>query len=63
MEKMDMAEKVPVRRISSQTKAEDKAIKQEGYDILYKAEIDMYTKAQARRQHEQNIFSDLPATL
>jgi hypothetical protein len=28
--------------------ADDKATEQEGYDILYKAEIDMYTK----RKHE-----------
>jgi hypothetical protein len=45
---MDMSVKIPTRKISSQTDAEDKAVEQEGYDILFKAEVDMYTK----RKHE-----------
>jgi RecA/RadA recombinase len=48
MEKMDMATNMPTRRISQETNADNKAVKQEGFDILYKAEIDMYTK----RKHE-----------
>jgi hypothetical protein len=48
MEKTDMTTKIPVRKISGVSKADDKATEQEGYDILYKAEIDMYTK----RKHE-----------
>jgi hypothetical protein len=48
MERIDMTTKIPVRRMSGASKADDKATEQEGYDILYKAEIDMYTK----RKHE-----------
>jgi hypothetical protein len=48
MEKMDMMTKVPVRKISGATNADNRATEQEGYGILYKAEIDMYTK----RKHE-----------
>jgi hypothetical protein len=48
MEKIDMMTKIPVRKISGASKADNKATEQEGYDILYKAEIDMYTK----RKHE-----------
>jgi hypothetical protein len=49
MEKIDMTTtKIPVRKISGASAADDKATEQEGYDILYKAEIDMYTK----RKHE-----------
>jgi hypothetical protein len=48
MEMIDMTTKIPVRKISGASKADDKATEQEGYDILYNAEIDMYTK----RKHE-----------
>jgi hypothetical protein len=48
MEKMDLTTKIPIRRISGVSGADEKATEQEGYDILYKAEIDMYTK----RKHE-----------
>jgi hypothetical protein len=48
MERIGMTAKIPVRKISGASKADDKATEQEGYDILYKAEIDMYTK----RKHE-----------
>jgi hypothetical protein len=43
MEKIDMITKIPVRKVSGASAADDKATEQEGYDILYKAEIDMYT--------------------
>jgi hypothetical protein len=36
---------MPRRRISQETDANDKAIEQEGLNILYKAEIDMYKEA------------------
>jgi hypothetical protein len=48
MEKINMTTKIPVRKTSGASKADDKATEQEGYDILHKAEIDMYTK----RNHE-----------
>jgi hypothetical protein len=48
MEKMDMTTKIPKRKISGASVADDKATEQEGFDILYKAEVDMYTK----RKHE-----------
>jgi hypothetical protein len=48
MEKIDISTKIPVRKISGASKADDEATEQEGYDILYKAEIDMHTK----RKHE-----------
>jgi hypothetical protein len=47
MERIDMTAKIPVQKIS-EASADDKATEQEGYDILYKAEIDMYMK----RKHE-----------
>jgi hypothetical protein len=48
MERINMTLKIPLRRLSGATNADDRATEQEGYDILYKAEIDMYTK----RKHE-----------
>jgi hypothetical protein len=36
MEKIDMMTKIPVRKISGASKADDKATEQEGYDILYR---------------------------
>jgi hypothetical protein len=65
MERIDMTTKIPVRKISGASKADDKATDQEGYDILYKAEIRhvFEEKTQTRRQYEQDIFSDIHATL
>jgi hypothetical protein len=54
MEKMDMSAKILTRRISSQVNAGDKAIEQEGYDILCKAEIDMYTKRKHKLEDNMN---------
>jgi hypothetical protein len=48
MEKINMTTKIPGRKISGASAADNKATEQEGSDILYKAEIDMYTK----RKHE-----------
>jgi hypothetical protein len=48
MDRIDMTSKIPIRRISGATNADDRVTEQEGYDIMYKAEIDMYTK----RKHE-----------
>jgi hypothetical protein len=48
MDRIDMTSKIPVRRLSRATDADDRATEQEGYDIPYKAEINMYTK----RKHE-----------
>jgi hypothetical protein len=47
MEKINMTKNMPTRKISQQTGG-DKATEQEGSDMLYKAEIDIYTK----RKHE-----------
>jgi hypothetical protein len=41
MDRIDMTLKIPVRRLSGATNADDRATEQEGYDILYKAEIDI----------------------
>jgi hypothetical protein len=48
MDRIDMTSKIPVRRLLGATNADDRATEQEGYDILYNAEIGMYTK----RKHE-----------
>jgi hypothetical protein len=48
MERINMTAKIPVRKLSRALNADDKTTEQEGYDILYKAEIDMYTM----RKHE-----------
>jgi hypothetical protein len=47
MEKIDMTKNMPTRKISRAT-GTDKAMEQEGYNMLYKAEIDINTK----RKHE-----------
>jgi hypothetical protein len=47
MQKIDMTKNMPTRRLSQETGA-DKVMEQEGFDMLYKAEIDIYTK----RKHE-----------
>jgi hypothetical protein len=47
MQKIDMTKNMPTRKISRAT-GTDKDLEQEGFDMLYKAEIDIYTK----RKHE-----------
>jgi hypothetical protein len=47
MQKIDMTKNMPTRKLSRAT-GTDKAMEQEGYDMLYKEEIDIYTK----REHE-----------
>jgi hypothetical protein len=47
MQKIDMTKNMPTRKISRAT-GTDKDLEQEGFDTLYKAEIDIYTK----RKHE-----------
>jgi hypothetical protein len=47
MEKIDMTKNMPTRKISRET-GTDKGMEQEGFDMLYKVEIDIYTK----RKHE-----------
>jgi hypothetical protein len=49
-----MTTKIPVRKISGASKADDKATEQEGYIILYKAEIDMYTKRKHKLEDNMN---------
>jgi hypothetical protein len=41
MDRINMTSKKPIRRLSGATNADDRTTEQEGYDILYKAEIDM----------------------
>jgi hypothetical protein len=53
MERIDMTTNIPVRKISWAV-AGDKATEQEGYDILYKAEIDMYTKRKHKLEDKMN---------
>jgi hypothetical protein len=53
MERINMTTKIPVRKISGASKADDKAT-EEGYDILYKAEIDMYTKRKHKLEDNMN---------
>jgi hypothetical protein len=52
MEKIDMKKNMPTRKISKETGI-DKATKQEGFNMLYKAEIDIYTKR--KREFEDNM--------
>jgi hypothetical protein len=59
MVKIDMMIKIPVRKISGVSKANDKATEQEGYDILYKAEIDMYTKGKHELEDNMNKMYSL----
>jgi hypothetical protein len=47
MEKIDMTKNMPIRKLSQDTGA-DKILEQEGFDMLFKAEINIYTK----RKHE-----------
>jgi hypothetical protein len=37
MDRINMTSKIPIRRLSGATNADDRATEQEGYDILYKA--------------------------
>jgi hypothetical protein len=54
MDRINMLSKIPVRRLSRATDADDRATEQEGYDILYKAEIDMYTKRKHKLEDTMN---------
>jgi hypothetical protein len=47
MQKIDMTKNMPTRKISRAT-GTDKDMEQEGFDMLYKAEINIY----AKRKHE-----------
>jgi hypothetical protein len=53
MEKIDMTRNMPTRKISRAT-GTDKAMEQEGYDMLYKAEIDIYTKRKHKFEDNMN---------
>jgi hypothetical protein len=53
MEKIDMTKNMPTRKLS-RAKGTDKAMEQEGYNILYKAEIDIYTKRQHKFEDNMN---------
>jgi hypothetical protein len=59
MDRIDMTSKIPIRRISGATNADDRATEQEGYDILYKAEIDMYTKRKHKLEDNMNKMYSL----
>jgi hypothetical protein len=54
MDRIDMTSKIPIRRISGTTNADERVTEQEGYDILYKAEIDMYTKRKHKLEDNMN---------
>jgi hypothetical protein len=53
MEKIDMTRNMPTRKISRAT-GTDKAMEQEGYDMLYKAEINIYTKRKYEFEDNMN---------
>jgi hypothetical protein len=53
VEKIDMTKNMPTRKISRAT-GTDKAMEQEGYDMLYKAEIDIYTKRKHKFEDNMN---------
>jgi hypothetical protein len=53
MEKIDMTKNMPTRKISRATWT-DKAMEQEGYDMLYKAEIEIYTKRKHKFEDNMN---------
>jgi hypothetical protein len=59
MKRINMTTKIPVRKISGVSKADDKATEQEGYDILYKTEIDMYTKRKHNLEEYMNTMYSL----
>jgi hypothetical protein len=52
MKKINMTKHMPTRKISQDTGA-DKAMEQEGFNMLYKAEINIYTKR--RHEFEDNM--------
>jgi hypothetical protein len=52
MEKIDIKKHMRTRKISQET-GKDKVMEQEGYDMLYKAAIEIYTKR--RHEFEDNI--------
>jgi hypothetical protein len=52
MEKIDMTKNMPTRKLSQET-GTDKIMEQEGFDMLYKAEIDIYTKR--KYEFEDNL--------
>jgi hypothetical protein len=54
MERIDMTTKIPVRRLLRASDADDRATEQEGYDILYKAKIDMYMKRKHKLEDNMN---------
>jgi hypothetical protein len=54
MERINMTTKITVRRLSRVSDTDDRATEQEGYDILYKAEIDMYTKRKQELEDNMN---------
>jgi hypothetical protein len=54
MDRIDMTSKIPIRRISGATNADDRVTEQEGYNILYKAEIDMYMKRKHKLEDNLN---------
>jgi hypothetical protein len=63
MQKIDMTKNMPRRKISRAT-GTDKDLEQEGFNMLYKAEIDIYTKRKHEfEDNEQDVFPDLPTTL
>jgi hypothetical protein len=53
MDRINMTSKIPIR-LSGVTNADDRATEQEGYDILYKAEVDMYTKRKHKLEDNMN---------
>jgi hypothetical protein len=53
MEKIDMTKNMPTRKVSQET-GEDKVVEQEGFDMLYKAEIDINTKRKYEFEDNMN---------
>jgi hypothetical protein len=53
MEKIDMTKNMPTRRLSQETGA-DKITEQEGFDMLFKAEIEIYTKRKYEFEDNMN---------
>jgi hypothetical protein len=59
MDRINIMSKIPVRKLSRATDADDRATEQEGYDILYKAEIDMFTKRKHKLEDNMNKMYSL----
>jgi hypothetical protein len=59
MDRINMMTKIPVRRLSRASDADDRATEQEQYDILYKAEINMYTKRKHKLEDSMNKMYSL----